>query len=80
MQPRALATGYSSVFQRLAVVIQCPQGSPAGMTRDEASKLLRGGREGIAERNRRPGPGGEVPPLSNANFSGAELLDALQNK
>lgn len=43
------------------------------MTRDEAIKLLKGGREGIAEWNRRREAGDEVPDLSGVDLSRAEL-------
>ncbi len=51
------------------------------MDRDEALRLLQGGREGIAEWNRRRLAGEEVPDLrkadlGRANLSGADLSGA----
>ena len=43
---------------------------------EEALALLRGGREGIREWNRRRAEGEELPSLSEANLSGANLSGA----
>ena len=43
------------------------------MTIDEAIKLLRGGKEGIKEWNRRRDAGEEIPNLSDAMLAGARL-------
>lgn len=43
------------------------------MTRNQALKLLRGGEEGVAEWNRRRQEGEEIPSLSEANLSWANL-------
>src|SRR5437016_2749703 len=47
------------------------------MDRDEAIRLLGGGRQGIAEWNRRRGDGETIPDLSGASLSGAGLGGAF---
>jgi hypothetical protein len=47
------------------------------MDRDEALRLLRGGPEGIADRNRRGPAGAATPNLSGADLSDADLGEAL---
>ncbi|MBV8229720.1 MAG: toll/interleukin-1 receptor domain-containing protein [Planctomycetaceae bacterium] len=46
------------------------------MDRNEALRLLTGGSEGVAEWNRRPKAGGEIPPLREADLRGAHLSGA----
>lgn len=46
------------------------------MTRDEGIKLLKGGKEGVAEWNRRRVAGEDIPELSGANVSGANVSGA----
>ena len=46
------------------------------MTRDEALKLLRGGKDGIRKWNRLRRAGEEIPDLSNADLSGTDLIRA----
>jgi hypothetical protein len=46
------------------------------MDREEAIKLLRGGREGVVEWNRRRESGEEIPNLSGADLRGAHLRGA----
>ena len=46
------------------------------MNRREALKLLKGGREGIVEWNRRRDAWEQIPDLSGADLSGANLCDA----
>jgi uncharacterized protein YjbI with pentapeptide repeats len=46
------------------------------MDRDEALRLLQGGREGIAEWNRRRSAGEEIPDLDGADFIRADLVGA----
>jgi len=47
------------------------------MDQDEALRLLRGGREGIREWNRRRKDGEEVPDLSGVDLNGAALAGAM---
>jgi len=47
------------------------------MDRDEALKLLEGGREGIAEWNQRREAGEGIPYLNETDFSGADLIGAI---
>jgi uncharacterized protein YjbI with pentapeptide repeats len=50
------------------------------MDRDEALRLLRGGREGVREWNRRREEGKAIPDLSKANLRGADLRRANLRK
>ena len=43
------------------------------MERDEALKLLRGGKDGVREWNRRRDEGEEIPELNNSSLNGAKL-------